>query len=174
MNMKTEFTASTFIALSRHFLQESYLPKIQRCLEELTEEDIWWRPNDRSNSIGNMILHLAGNIRQYLVSGVGGEQDIRMRDEEFAAREVMTKDDLGRMIRDTLDEVDGVLAELDPEALSTVITVQGREITVFDAVYHAVEHFSMHTGQIIYAAKQRKDIDLSFYSFKKGTVHRHY
>lgn len=174
MDPATEFTASSFIESSRHFLQHSYLPKIERCLEELSDEDIWWRPNERSNSIGNLILHIAGNIRQYLVSGVGGVQDIRMRDEEFAARKVMTKDDLGRMLRDNLDEVDRVLEELEPERLSRSITVQGREITVLDAVYHAVEHFSMHAGQIIYAAKQRKDIDLSFYSFKKGAVKRHY
>lgn len=166
--------AALFITSSRRFLQRSYLPKIERCLDELSEKDLWWRPNDRSNSIGNLILHLAGNIRQYIVSGAGGVPDIRMRDEEFAAREVVTKDDLRTMLRDTLEEVDGTLARLGASELGNSITVQGRELTVLEAIYHAVEHFSMHTGQIIYAAKQLKDVDLKFYSFDKYVVHRHY
>lgn len=166
--------AALFITSSRRFLQRSYLPKIERCLDVLSEDDLWWRPNDRSNSIGNLILHLAGNVRQYIVSGAGGAPDIRMRDEEFAARDVVTKDDLRTMLRDTLEEVDGALARLDASELHNSITVQGREMTVLEAVYHAVEHFSMHTGQIIYAAKQLKDVDLKFYSFDKNVVHRHY
>lgn len=167
-------TASTFIDTSRHYLKRSYRPKIERCLEKLTDDAVWWRPNERSNSIGNLILHLAGNIRQYIVSGAGGEADIRIRDEEFAAKESVSKEDLARILADTLDEVDRVLAQLDPAALSRIITVQGREITAFEAVYHAVEHFSMHTGQIIYITKQLVDDDLGFYSFRNQAVQRNY
>jgi len=166
--------AALFITSSRRFLQRSYLPKIERCMDALSEEELWWRPNDRSNSIGNLVLHLAGNVRQYIVSGAGGAPDIRMRDEEFAAHEVMTKDDLRTMLRDTLEEVDGTLARLDASVLRNSITVQGRELTVLEAIYHAVEHFSMHTGQIIYIAKQLKHVDLKFYSFDKNVVHRNY
>ena len=167
-------SARSFIALSRHFLRDSYMPKIERCLEELSDEDIWWRPNDRSNSIGNLVLHLAGNIRQYVVAGAGGAADIRIRDEEFAARDVMTKEDLRTMLSETLQEVDRSLAKLEPAVLGKMITVQGRDLSIFEAIYHAVEHFSMHTGQIIYAAKQMKDIDLKFYSFGGGAVTRQY
>jgi uncharacterized damage-inducible protein DinB len=166
--------AALFITSSRRFLQRSYLPKIERCMDALSEEELWWRPNDRSNSIGNLVLHLAGNVRQYIISGAGGAPDIRMRDEEFAARDVVTKDDLRTMLRDTLEEVDGTLARLDASVLRSSITVQGRELTVLEAIYHAVEHFSMHTGQIIYIAKQLKHVDLKFYSFDKNVVHRNY
>ncbi len=167
-------TAITFIKTSRHYLQRSYRPKIERCLDQVTEDALWWRPNERSNSIGNLILHLAGNIRQYIVSGAGGEADIRIRDEEFAAREGLSKEDLRKMLSDTLDEVDRALERLNPDALSRKITVQGREITVFEAVYHAVEHFSMHTGQIIYVTKQLTDGALGFYSFQGESVQRKY
>ncbi len=167
-------TKDAFISASRHYLQRVYLPKIERCLDELSDDDVWWRPNDRSNGIGNLILHLVGNVRQYVVSGAGGAPDVRLRDEEFAARQVVSKHDLRTMLRQTLADVDAVLARLDPSELERTITVQGRQITVFAAIYHAVEHFSMHTGQIIYAAKQLRDVDLSFYSFAGGVVQRHY
>ena len=166
--------AAEFIAASRHYLQRSYRPKIERCLAALSEEQIWWRPNERSNSVGNLILHLAGNIRQYVVSGAGGRPDIRIRDEEFAAREGISRSELVRLFADTLDEVDRTLDNLDAAALERTITVQGSDRTVFEAVYHAVEHFSMHTGQIIYITKQIAEVDLGFYSFHQGAVRRHY
>lgn len=165
---------SAFIATSRHYLQQAYRPKIERCLAGLSEDDVWWRPNERSNSVGNLILHLAGNVRQYIVSGAGGEADIRVRDEEFAAREGVAKDDLLRILIQTLADVDRVLEHLDPAALSRSIIVQGREMTVFEAVYHAVEHFSMHTGQIIYITKQLTAEDLDFYAFRGDAVQRKY
>ena len=76
--------AHAFIAQSRRFLSDDYLPKIERCLEQLSDEQVWWRANDKSNSIGNLILHISGNARQWIVSGLGGEQDNRRRDDEFA------------------------------------------------------------------------------------------
>ena len=166
--------ATEFIAASRRYLQHSYRPKIERCLATLSEDQIWWRPNEQSNSVGNLILHMAGNIRQYVVSGAGGRPDIRMRDEEFAARDGISKNELSRLFADTLDEVDRVMEHLDPAALERTISVQGGDRTVLEAIYHAVEHFSMHTGQIIYITKQISDVDLGFYSFQKGAVRRHY
>lgn len=164
----------TFIGLSRHYLANSYRPKIEHCLDQLSEDDLWWRPNEESNSVGNLILHLAGNVRQYIVSGAGGEADIRIRDEEFAAREGIPKDVLRKMLGETLDEVDRVLERLEPRDLERTVSVQGRDISVLQAVYHAVEHFSMHTGQIIYITKQLKGEDLGFYSFRGTAVQRHY
>lgn len=167
-------TSTAFIQASRKYLQQSYRPKIERSLEALNEEAVWWRPNERSNSIGNLILHLAGNIRQYVVSGAGGEADIRMRAEEFAARDGVSKGDLVRILMETLDEVDRVLENLDSTALSRSVTIQGREMTIFEAVYHAVEHFAMHTGQIIYITKQLTGKDLGFYGFHGDAVQRKY
>ena len=159
-----------FIQASRRYLTEEYLPKIEHCLSLLTDEEVWWRPNDHSNSIGTLVLHLAGNVRQYIVSGAGGRPDIRRRDEEFAAARGRSPEELADHLRATLDDVAEALNDLDPADLSEIRTVQGREMSVFDAVYHAVEHFSMHTGQIIQTTKQLKDADLAFYTFRDGGV----
>lgn len=167
-------TASTFIGTSRNLLAKSYRPKIEHCLEQLSEEHIWWRPNEPSNSIGNLILHLAGNIRQYIVSGAGGHADTRTRDAEFAAKDGMSKAELRSLLAETLDEVDRTLEQLGPADLSRTITVQGRDLTVLEAIYHAVEHFSMHTGQIIYITKQVSGVELGFYSFRGAAVRRNY
>lgn len=161
-----------FIDASRRYLLEEYLPKIERCLDLLNDDEVWWRPNEHSNSIGNLVLHLAGNVRQYVVSGAGGAADVRQRDEEFSARKSRTPGELSGHLRTTIEEVAAVLDELEPAALGDVRTVQGREMTVFRAIYHAVEHFSMHTGQIIQTTKQLKDTDLQFYTFERGSVQR--
>src|ERR1041385_9451923 len=96
----------TFIARSRYHLSEDFLPKIERCLSLLTDEQIWWRPNSESNSIGNLILHLSGNARQWIVCGVGGAADARDRDAEFARREVIPGAELRSILKQTLREVD--------------------------------------------------------------------
>ena len=139
-----------FVAQSRRYLASEYPTKIQRCLDVLPADAIWRRDDDASNSIGNLLLHLSGNIRQWIVSGVGGAPDARHRRAEFDARE---GDDArcadGSACSTTVREADAVLASLDAVRLAELRTIQGRDVTVLDAVYHVVEHFSMHTGQII-------------------------
>src|SRR4030095_11839643 len=125
---------------------EEYLPKIEHCLEQLTNEQIWWRPNEQSNSIGNLLLHLAGNVRQWIVSGVGGQPDKRDRDWEFAQRSGMTGDELRKRLRNSLSDVDRVLATLDHSILLERRKIQSSEPTVLEAIFHVTEHFSMHTG----------------------------
>lgn len=159
-----------FIDYSRRLLAQDYLPKIERCLEQLSDEEVWWRPNEASNSIGNLLLHLAGNIRQWIVSGVGGAPDVRRRQEEFDARTPVPAATLLARLKEALGEVDGVLAGLDPAALGETRVIQGHERTVLEAVYHVVEHFSMHTGQILYVTKLLKASDLNFYEVKGGVT----
>ena len=106
-----------FINQSRRYLKEEYFPKIRRSVEELSPEDIWWRPNEGSNSIGNLILHLAGNARQWIVAGIGGAPDLRERQGAVDRREGLTGDELLEILWETLEEVDGVLSELSVEAL---------------------------------------------------------
>jgi uncharacterized damage-inducible protein DinB len=163
--------ACAFLAHARALLAADYLPRIERCLDTLAEADIWWRPNPQSNSIGNLLLHLAGNARQWIISGVGGAGDVRARDSEFAADEGegLSGDELRTRLRATLAEVDEVLARLDPSVLLEPRTIQGRTgVSVLEAVFHVVEHFSMHTGQIILLTKQRTARDLQFYDFQSG------
>jgi uncharacterized damage-inducible protein DinB len=154
-------------------LLDEYLPKIERCLERLTDEQIWWRANEESNSIGNLVLHLCGNARQWIVSGVGGEADHRHRDAEFAQRELIHRDQLVRLLYSTLDDVARVLRGLEPETLLERRSIQGSDVDVLEAIFHVTEHFSMHTGQIIMLTKMLTAADLRFYGFEAGApVHR--
>src|SRR5712691_12492091 len=98
-----------FIQQAREFLKEEYLPKIERCLEQLTDQQIWWRPNPESNSIGNLLLHISGNARQWIVCGLGVETDKRQRQTEFDERRIVPRDELLSGLRKTLGDVDGVL-----------------------------------------------------------------
>jgi len=155
----------TFIARSRYHLSEDFLPKIERCLNLLTDEQIWWRPNSESNSIGNLLLHLSGNARQWIVCGVGGAADARDRDAEFAQRKTIPREELRSILKQTLREVDGTLAQFDPDNLTETRTIQGLDVSVLEAILHVVEHFSMHTGQIILMTKMLTQEDLAFYEF---------
>ncbi len=169
--VKDDESARAFLAYARYLLAQDYLPRIERCLASLTEADVWWRANPASNSIGNLLLHLAGNARQWIICGIGGAPDVRERDREFA----LTDDDRPNVadvlaqLRATLAEVDDVLAQLNPHSLLTRRTIQGRAgVSVLEAVFHVVEHFSMHTGQIILLTKQRTSRELAFYDFSSG------
>ena len=131
-------------------------------------EAIWWRANDQSNSVGNLLLHLAGNVRQWIVCGVGGAADVRDRASEFAAQAGGNADELLATLDRALDDVDAVLARLTPGDLASRRTIQGREITVLEAVYHVVEHFSLHLGQIILVAKMHAPGAVRFYDDAGG------
>src|SRR2546426_12683935 len=154
-----------FIARSRFHLTQDYLPKIERCVDLLSDEQIWWRANPQSNSIGNLLLHLSGNVRQWIVCGLGGAQGERDRDSEFAQRETIPRDELLAMLKQTLTEADQALAKFDADRLLEKYSIQGCDTTAMAAIYHVVEHFSMHTGQIIMMAKMFAEVDLGFYDF---------
>ncbi|MBV9211777.1 MAG: DUF664 domain-containing protein, partial [Acidobacteria bacterium] len=102
-----------FIEYARWLLKSDYLPKIERCLERLSDEQVWWRAGEQSNSIGNLLLHLSGNARQWIVSGVGSAPDARERQAEFDAQEGLTRAELLERVRQTLDEADAVLAQTE-------------------------------------------------------------
>jgi uncharacterized damage-inducible protein DinB len=157
-----------FIARSRYYLSEEYPSKIAHCLDTLPADALWRRSGDDSNSVGNLLLHLAGNVRQWIVSGVGGADDHRLRSAEFAAREGESAEHLWRSLRGTLDEADAVIAAQSPLSLLERRTIQGRELSVLDAVYHVVEHFALHTGQIILLAKAYAPGRIQFYEDAGG------
>src|SRR3712207_3560133 len=141
--------ARRFLDTAVDFLEGDYLPKIERCLEQLNDEQIWWRANEESNSIGNLILHLCGNARQWIVCAVGSEPDKRNRDAEFEQRSVIPRDELRALLRTTLSDVQTTLQSLDPSTLLEKRKIQGNDVDILEAVFHVTEHFSMHTGQII-------------------------
>jgi uncharacterized damage-inducible protein DinB len=158
-------TGTEFLAQSREYLTGHYLPKLLAALEVLSDGDLWWRPHEAANSAANLVLHLAGNIRQWVVSGVGGAPD---RATEFARREPLSRAELVARITEAVLEADGVIASTDPASLGERRGIQGRQVTLLEAIYHAVEHFGMHTGQIIYIAKLRSGSDLGFYEVVDG------
>ncbi|HJQ30946.1 MAG TPA: DinB family protein [Pyrinomonadaceae bacterium] len=161
-------TGRAFLEEARRYLGEDYLPKIERCLGRLTDEQVWWRASERSNSVGNLLLHLEGNLRQWVVCGAGGAADARVRDREFAERRELPRAELLTALRATVEEAVEALARLDPTELLETRSVQGLDVTLLEAVFHAVEHFSMHTGQIIMLTKMLADEDLAFYDFSEG------
>ena len=164
-------TGREFIARSRYHLAADFLPKIERCVALLSDEQIWWRPNAESNSIGNLLLHLSGNARQWIVCGLGEAGDARDRDSEFAQRETIPRADLMSRLRQTIIEVDATLAKFDLDSLVEKKTIQGLDVTALEAILHVVEHFSMHTGQIILLTKLLTSSDLRFYEFEGDTPH---
>src|SRR5690242_9129703 len=129
-------TSQAFINHASNFLSGDYLPKIECCLEKLTDEEIWWRANEESNSIGNLILHLCGNARQWIVAGIGSEADARNRDAEFEQRELIPRDELLTLLRSTLGDVERTLRTLDPATVLERRTIQGHDVEILEAVFH--------------------------------------
>jgi hypothetical protein len=160
--------SAAFISKSRELLNGSYLSRIELAVEGLPDDRIWWRANAESNSIGNLLLHLAGNVRQWIVSGIGGTADVRERDKEFSERGPLPRAELLSRLRTAVEEADRTLATASPAMLMEQRRIQGRDVLVVDAIYGCVEHFSMHTGQILLLAKMWKG-DLGFYDFSSGT-----
>ena len=163
-----ELVGHIFIERSRHFLVDEYLPRIRRCLDELSDDDVWWRPNAATNSVANLVLHLCGNARQWIVAGVGGERDDRRRQDEFDARGGPRREELRATLDRTMAEVVDILDHLDPARLPEDVHIQGRDVNVLGAIYHVVEHFGQHTGQIVLLTKARTARDLGFYRLENG------
>jgi uncharacterized damage-inducible protein DinB len=163
-------TEKLFLDKSRYYLKTEYPAKIRLAVQDLSYEDIWRRPNEDSNSIGNLILHLAGNIRQWIVAGIGDTPSDRDRASEFAMRNGPKLPELLTLLTAAVTDADGVLASLSDEELDRERTIQGRETNVLDAIYHVVEHFSMHTGQIIMMAKMYAPGAVKFYDDAGGNA----
>jgi uncharacterized damage-inducible protein DinB len=160
-------TGAAMLALSRRYLRE-YLTKIRLAVSMLDDGTVWARPNEASNSIGNLMLHLAGNARQWIVSGVGGVPDVRNRQSEFDQRAPIPVTQLIDRLEQTISDVDRVLAALATADLHTRRMIQANDVTVLEAIYHVVEHFSMHTGQIILLAKADMADRVRFYDMVDG------
>jgi hypothetical protein len=152
-----------FLEFSRRKLLEQYWPRLRECVASLTEEQVWWRANAASNSIGNLILHLNGNVRQWLVASFNRQEDSRNRPAEFAAKEGLSASALLEKLGATMHEAAEVLARLTEADLVAPYEIQGFHVHGLDAVYQVVEHFGLHYGQILYIAKYLHGKDLGLY-----------
>jgi len=152
---------------------EQLCDRVETCVDRLTPEQVWGRNTENENSIGNLMLHLAGNVRQWILHGVGGEPDVRLRDEEFDSRGGLDPAELKRRLRSTVNEATALLRALPPGRLCERRTIQKYDVTALEAVLHVVEHFSGHAGQIIFATKFLTGEDLGFYAhLKSAKSHR--
>lgn len=162
--MSADQTAELFLQFSRNKLMEQYWPRLRKTVEPLSLEQVWWRPNAASNSIGNLILHLNGNVWQWLVASFNELEDSRDRPAEFSATGDLAAADLLERLGETMNEAAKVLGRLTPEKLLATCHIQGYTVSGLAAVYQVVEHFGLHYGQIVYIAKALEGRDLGFYS----------
>ncbi len=154
-----------FLRVARKELGQACI-RVGDCLGRLSPEQIWHRDHAIENSVGNLVLHLGGNVRQWILSGVAGQEDHRDRDWEFANRAPISAAELRSGLAAAVAEADHVLAGLDPATLTDVRDIQVfRNVTVLHAIIHVVTHFCGHTGQIIWATKHLTGRDLGYYSY---------
>jgi uncharacterized damage-inducible protein DinB len=164
--MSSNPVADNFLASAAARLQLSR-KTIASCLGKLTDDQVWQRRGDYENSIANLLLHLEGNMRQWILHGIDDQPDIRQRDEEFALTPSANPADAHARFNATLDESCRVIAAVDPERLLVVIDPQPtgtwRHTTILEAIFKVTGHVEMHTGQIILLTKQltASDLDLT-------------
>jgi hypothetical protein len=169
MSETSQELAALFLEFSRKKLFGQYWPRLKECVAPLTVEQVWYRPNAASNSIGNLVLHLNGNVGQWLVASFNKEEDRRNRPAEFAATDGASAAELIKTLGATLDAAESVLGRLTVEELLAPYEIQGYRVRGLDAVYQVVEHFGLHYGQIVYITKNLTATDLGFYKELKTT-----
>ena len=152
MTTTPDTLAQAVISEARHRLTEGF-KKIQHCVDQLTQEQVWWRPHESMNSIANVLLHLCGNLEQWLINGIGELPDNRDRPAEFADRSETSKEELLRQLEETLQRVDETLASVSAESLLAPRRIQGFDLTVLGAIFDAVPHFSGHVQETIYVTR---------------------
>ena len=129
--------------------------RITHCLNQLSDEQIWWRAAPALNSIGNLVLHLCGNARQWLVVGLGGGQDVRDRPAEFAEQGPIPRAELLRRLETVVTEAGAVLRRQRAEELLCVRRIQGMDVTGLEALFDSVPHFRGHTQEIVGMTRQQ-------------------
>jgi uncharacterized damage-inducible protein DinB len=154
--------AEEFRTQSALRLQEN-VPRIQKCFAQLKHKEIWYSPNQQSNSIGHLILHLCGNITQYIQASLGGEQDKRERDLEFSSSEKLSAEALLEKLKTVVNKAELIILKCSETELLKERKVQAFNLSGIGVIIHVVEHFSYHTGQIAYYTKELKNKDLQFY-----------
>jgi hypothetical protein len=141
-----------FLAEARRKLSDRH-ERIRHCLSQLDDAQVWWRPAESMNSAANLVLHLCGNLRQWLVAGVGGAADLRDRPREFAERGPIPRDELLRRLAAVVAQADAVLAGFDEARLLEPRRIQGFDETVLSAVFDCLTHLSSHAQEIVYVTR---------------------
>jgi len=163
MNLEADFLATAAGTLAQN------LDRIESCVPRLPADALWARGSENENAVGNLLLHLEGNVRQWILSGVAGEPDTRDRSSEFSARSGAAAALLLANLRTTVVKAADAIRSLTHARLAEHVSIQGYDTTVLSAIFHVVEHFSGHTYQIILITKQLTGEDLGFYAYLSGT-----
>lgn len=163
MQNKTTELTTAFIAEIKRRLFEENVPRLKKCLSELTTEQIWYRPNNSSNSIGNLVLHLQGNVRQWVIAGLGKNPDVRKRQEEFDEKGPVSTEKMLTDLDNLMIEVNTILNKVKATDLLEVRNVQAYKESGLSILVHITEHFSYHVGQMTYIVKMLKDKDMGYY-----------
>lgn len=166
-SMLSQQIAEEYKAVVLSKLFDEYWPRLHQCLDECDPDLLWFRPNENTNSIGNLVIHLEGNVRQWVLHGVAGQEDRRNRHEEFDANRRILKDELNVRLKKLKEEVVAVVNAVSEEQLLEHRSIQGFETSVLGVLFHVAEHFSYHLGQITYLVKSVKNKDLGYYSDRK-------
>lgn len=148
---------------ARRRLMEEGQTRIKKCLAQVTESEIWFRPNDQTVSIGNQVLHLCGNVRQWILAGLAGQPDIRERDTEFDINNRCSKAELVAKLDQLMEDVDDFLETVTVEQLLQKRPVQAYNDSGMSILIHVIEHFSYHVGQITYIVKSTKNVNVGYY-----------
>jgi hypothetical protein len=157
----------TFVSAMRETLSEG-MRKIEHCADQLNESRFWYRPRPEMNSVANLCLHLCGNVRQWIISGVGGTGDVRNRPGEFSDRSNRAKGEILGMLKKTIGEVDTVLSRVTPEELLSARRIQGFETNVLEAIVNSVSHFRGHVQEIIHITREQVGEKYRFDFVPKG------
>jgi hypothetical protein len=164
-------SAEARMTLERIFLTEAAdkleenIDRIETCVPKLSEQFLWARESENENAVGNLLLHLEGNLRQWILAGIGGAPNTRHRPSEFSARSGPAGSVLVANLRAAVNDAARVIRTLPPTRLTEAVTIQGNDTTVLGAIFHVVEHFSGHTYQIILMTKHATHEDLGFYGY---------
>lgn len=141
-----------------------FWPRLESCLKQCDQNLLWYAPNENTNSIGNLVIHLEGNLRQWVISGIAGKPYHRNRPQEFVPKQSFTVNELLFRLELLRKETEPVLRGLPPSILLNEKSIQGFETNVLGAFIHVVEHFSYHLGQVSYILKSNLNTDLGYFA----------
>lgn len=148
--MKTENQIGTAFLIETSKRLDKSIRRIDHCLDQLNDQEVWWRPKARMNSIGNLILHINGNLTQWVLHGLGGQKDLRNRPSEFESRQTNTKQNFKKLLTDLKDQINKILTDFDSTKLLDEKKIQGFNVLLLNGIYSTMTHLEGHTGQIVY------------------------
>jgi len=162
-----ESISKAFLEESKYRFESAFI-RLYHCLEQINEKQIWWKPDSRMNSIGILIKHLCGNLRQWTVIQMNNSEDHRKRPEEFSDEKKLSKPELISLVKKINDDFIAAVNNFDPARLSEPKVIQGYNVTIMTAMYRSLTHLEGHVGQIILLTRLQLGEKYKIYSQPKA------